>query len=111
MFAAEQEGIPKNLRTSALRDQRKILKEKIQNWEAVRLVYMPGVLQIQTDLGCNPTALWNSDPNPEDVQLWLPSEVPAAKRYAACVEGLPEMELRLRTAQCGSSLQGLRQAL
>lgn len=111
MFAAEQEGIPKNLRTSALRDQRKILKEKIQNWEAVRLVYMPGVLQIQTDLGRNPTALWNSDPNPEDVQLWLPSEVPAAKRYAACVEGLPEMELRLRTAQCGSSLQGLRQAL
>lgn len=111
MFATEQENIPKNLRTSALRDQRKILREKIQNWEAVRLVYMPGVLQIQTDLGRNPTALWNSDPNPEDVQLWLPSEVPATKRHAACVEGLPEMELRLRSAQCSSSLQGLRQAL
>ncbi|KJA13135.1 hypothetical protein HYPSUDRAFT_209799 [Hypholoma sublateritium FD-334 SS-4] len=111
VFAAEQENIPKNLRTSALRDQRKILKEKMQNWETVRSVYMPGVLQIQTNLGLNSTALWNSDPNPEDVQLWLPSEISAAQRRAACVEGLPEMELQLRTAQCNSSLQGLRQTL
>lgn len=72
---------------------------------------MPGLLQIQTNLGYNPTALWNSNPNPEDVDLWLPSAIASNQRHAACVEGLAEMELRLRTAQCSSSLQGLRQAL
>ncbi len=72
---------------------------------------MPGLLQIQTNLGQNPIAVWNSDPNPEDVALWLPSAIPTNQRRAACCDGLPEMELRLRTAQCSSSLQGLRQAL
>ncbi|KJA13849.1 hypothetical protein HYPSUDRAFT_209191 [Hypholoma sublateritium FD-334 SS-4] len=99
VFAEEQEPIPKSLRTSALQDQRNLLTEKIKNWESVRLIYMPGVLQIQTDLKLNPTALWNTSPNPEDVELWLPSRIPTQLRRAACVEGLPEMELKLRTAQ------------
>ncbi len=111
VLAAEHERIPKSLQTSALRDQRKILKDKIQNWEAVRTVYAPGLLQIQTDLGLNPTAIWNSNPNPEDVDLCLPSSISSNVRYAACIEGLPEIELQLRTAQCSSSLEGLRQAL
>lgn len=111
VFAAEQANIPKSLKTTAVQDQRKVLKDKVQNWEAVRAVYMPGLLQIQTDAGFNPTAIWNSNPNPEDVQLWLPSEIATNQRRAACIEGLPEIELRLRTAQCGSSLEGLRQAL
>ncbi len=72
---------------------------------------MPGALQIQTDAGQNPTALWNSNPNPEDVALWLPSAISANRRLAACVEGLPEMELKFRTAQCESSLDELRRAL
>lgn len=111
VFAAEQAGIPKSLQTTALRDQRKILKERIQHWEAVRAVYMPGLLQIQTDLGANPTALWSSNPNPEDVDLYLPSAIPSNCRSSACIQNLPEMELRLRTAQCSTSLQGLRQTL
>ncbi len=111
VFAAEQEQIPKSLQSSALRDQRKLLTEKIRNWESVRLIYMPGVLQIQTDLGQNPTALWLSNPNPEDVPLWLPSQIPIDKHQTACREGLPEMEARLRTAQCDSSLNGLRRTL
>ena len=61
MFAEEQEPIPKSLRTSALQDQRKLLTEKIQNWETIRLIYMPGVLQIQTDLKLNPTAIWSTN--------------------------------------------------
>lgn len=111
VFAAEQAGIPKSLQTTALRDQRKILSERIQHWEAVRTVYMPGLLQIQTDLGSNPTALWSSNPNPEEVDLYLPSAVPSNCRNAACIQDLPQMELQLRTAQCSSSLQGLRQTL
>ncbi len=111
VFADEQAGIPKSLQTTALQDRRKILKERIQHWEAVRGVYMPGLLQIQTDLGANPTALWNSNPNPEEVDLFLPSSIPANLRISACIENLPKMELQLRTAQCDGSLQGLRQAL
>lgn len=111
VFAAEQANVPKSLRTTALEDQRKILKEKLQNWETVRTIYMPGLLQIQTDAGLNPTAIWSSNPNPEDVRLWLPSEISPEQRRAACAEDLPDMELQLRTAQCGSSLEGLRQAL
>ncbi len=72
---------------------------------------MPGVLQIQTDLKLNPTAIWSTNPNPEDVELWLPSRIPVEKRRAACMEGLPDMELKFRTAQCTSSLDGLRRTL
>lgn len=111
VFATEQEGIPKSLQTTALCDQRKILQERIQSWEALRTVYMPGLLQIQTDLGVTPIAIWNSNPNPEEVNLYLPSAIPSNRRNAACVPNLPEMELQLRTAQCDSSLQGLRTTL
>ncbi|KJA22732.1 hypothetical protein HYPSUDRAFT_202044 [Hypholoma sublateritium FD-334 SS-4] len=111
IFAAEQSHIPKSLQTTALRDQRKILTDKVKNWQTVQAVYMPGLLQIQTNCGANPIALWSSNPNPEDVELWLPSNLPADQRRAVCVEGLPYMELQLRTAQCSSSLQGLRQTL
>ncbi len=72
---------------------------------------MPGLLQIQTDLGVTPIAIWNSNPNPEEVNLYLPSAIPSNRRNAACVPNLPEMELQLRTAQCDSSLQGLRTTL
>ncbi len=54
---------------------------------------------------------WNSNPNPEDVQLWLPSELSPSQRRVACIQDLPEIELQLRTVQCGSSLDSLRQAL
>lgn len=111
VFAAEQAGIPKSLQTTALRDQRKVLRERIQAWEAVRAVYMPGLLQIQMDLGVNPTAIWSSSPNPEEVELYLPSGIPSDRRSSSCVQNLPKMELQLRTAQCISSLQGLRQTL
>ena len=72
---------------------------------------MPGLLQIQTTLGVNPAALWSTNPDPEDVDLWLPSALPADRRQISCVTNLPQMELELRTAQCSSSLQGLRQVL
>ena len=111
VFAAEQENIPKSLQSTALRDQRTILKDKIQHWEALRAIYMPGLLQIQTDLGRNPTALWKCNPNPEEVDLWLPSSLASNHRHAACIEGLPEMELELRTAQCSNSLEGLCRVL
>ena len=75
VFAAEQNTIPRSLRSTALRDQQKILKEKIQNWQSVQTIYMPGLLQIQTELDMVPAALWNANINPEDIKLWLPSRI------------------------------------
>ena len=68
VFAAEQNDIPKSLQTSALRDQRKILKEKIQGWQTVQAVYMPGLLQIQTTLGLSPRGfLWEKQAKPSSL--------------------------------------------
>lgn len=64
-----------------------------------------------TDIGANPTTLWDSSPNAEEVELWLPSSLPKDRRRSLCVEGLLDMEAKLRTAQCSSSLHDLRQVL
>lgn len=88
-----------------------MLKDKIQGWQQLRAIYMPGLLQVLTDLGASPIRIWDSNPHPEDVDLWLPSAVSKERRRAACIEGLPEVELKLRTAQCSGTLEGLRHVL
>lgn len=109
-LAVELTGTPTTL-NSSLEDQRIILKDKIQGYEQLRSVYIPGLVQLLAEQGENVSGTWDADPNPEDVPLWLPSAIPPGRRRAACTEGLPEAELKLRTAQCSSSLHGLRQVL
>lgn len=77
----------------------------------MRAIYIPGLLQLLSEQGVNPYMTWETDPNPEDVPLWLPSSLEKERRRAACAEGLPEMELRLRTAQCSGALDGIRHVL
>lgn len=72
---------------------------------------MPGLLQYTTNKGCNVASTWESEPKPEDVALWLPSEITADQRCTVCVDGLADVELKLRTSQCADSLRGLRQVL
>lgn len=103
--------MPRDLQTSVLRDQRAVLKEKIQSWQQLRTIYMPGLLQVLIDIGADPILTWDSNLDPEAVDLWLPSAIPKERRRAACREGIPEMELKLRTAQCSGSLQSLRHVL
>jgi hypothetical protein len=110
-LAADYATIPTNLQDASLKDQRQVLREKIRNWEHIRAIYVPGLLQILIDRGVNPFVAWDTNPNPEDVDLWLPSAIPGDRRRSACFEGLPEMELKLRTAQCASSLHNLRHVL
>lgn len=83
----------------------------MQGWEDIRSVYIPGLVQLLAEQGTTVAGVWDSNPNPEEVQLWLPSAIPLERRRAACAEDLPDGELKLRTAQCRSSLQGLRQVL
>lgn len=110
-LAAETANIPKNLQSSRLKDQRALLKKDIQGWEQLRSVYIPGLVQLLSEQGTHMAGVWDTNTNPEEVLLWLPSSIPTDRRRAACVEGISESELTLRTAQCASSLQGLRQVL
>ncbi|KAL0576182.1 hypothetical protein V5O48_005799 [Marasmius crinis-equi] len=92
-------------------EQRNVLRRKIKSWASIRPIYMPGLLAVvdtlQEDIGDGS----NEDQEPEDIQIWLPSAIPSAKRAPACVEGLVGMEEKLRIAQCHDALQGIRHTL
>ncbi|KAJ7715461.1 hypothetical protein B0H16DRAFT_1667065 [Mycena metata] len=47
-------------------------------------------------------------PNPEDIKLWMPSELTSAEREEECAEGLGDREAKLRLAQCTNALDTLR---
>ncbi|KAF9471523.1 hypothetical protein BDN70DRAFT_819897, partial [Pholiota conissans] len=48
---------------------------------------------------------------PEDIDLFLPSRLPAHRREAACIHGLSKMEAQLRNAQCLNALANLHSTL
>ncbi|KAF9522825.1 hypothetical protein CPB83DRAFT_887328 [Crepidotus variabilis] len=73
-IAKEQGNIPANIRTSELKDQRSILRKKILQWEPLRSVYMPGLMQYLAERP-DQAVSWDADPNPEDVNLYLPSQI------------------------------------
>lgn len=75
---------------------------------------MPGLLQLQKDLEVADKAvpgLDDANTHPEDVPLWLPSSLPNSRLHNVCTPLLPEMEHKLRTAQCHDALEGLRHVL
>ncbi|KAJ6558618.1 hypothetical protein DFH09DRAFT_1084132 [Mycena vulgaris] len=46
--------------------------------------------------------------NPEEVKLWMPSQLTARQRVWGCVKGLGDREGKLREAQCSNALDVLR---
>jgi hypothetical protein len=95
-----------NTQLATITEQRNVLREKLTNWVEVRSVYLPGLLQLLTDI--SQPAPPTSEGHPEAYKLWLPSELPPMRRRATCVEGLPSIEARLRTAQCYDALNDIR---
>ena len=71
---------------------------------------MPGLLQYQSDLAHRQPPAPVSG-NPEDAELWLPSQVATEAQMVVCQEGLGEMEDKLRTAQCEDALEAVRHIL
>ncbi|KAF9551575.1 hypothetical protein CPC08DRAFT_738301 [Agrocybe pediades] len=69
-------------------------------------------LQYGADLqnSSQPKATGVSD-NPEDVEIWLPSNIPAVHRVNVCAPGLPDKEEKLRLAQCHDALDTIRHIL
>ncbi|KAJ3492844.1 hypothetical protein NLJ89_g11151 [Agrocybe chaxingu] len=98
---ARQEG--------GLIEQRNQLRTRIQAWQQLSPIYMPGLLQYKADL---PPENRIDDPeNSEDIRLWLPSEIAPSARDRVCSPGLAGIEERLRTAQCFDALDGVRTIL
>ncbi|KAJ3500318.1 hypothetical protein NLJ89_g9854 [Agrocybe chaxingu] len=65
---------------------------------------MPGLLQFQAELRKKGDPLSTTSKHPEDMVLWLPSNIPAAERQRVCFSKLPEIEEMLCTAQCHNAL-------
>ncbi|KAF8057953.1 hypothetical protein FPV67DRAFT_1676638 [Lyophyllum atratum] len=96
---------------ATLAELRNSLRTKLKNWELLRAVYMPGLLQFlhdQSRSGMPPT---DSNETPEQADLWLPSQLPQTRRDTVCSAGLPAMEAKLRVAQCYDALEGIRHVL
>lgn len=99
------------LQTQSLTEQRAALSKNIKNWEPLRTVYVPGLLQYQMETGNDGSAVWETRPKPKDIDLFLPLQLSTNRREPACALGLPEMEARLRNAQCLDALSDLRSTL
>lgn len=93
---------------STITEQRNMLRSCLRSWEGLQLIYMPGLLQYQTELGRNHI---HSNPavteskHPEDAILLLPSSIPAHARRCISRKGLPRIEERLHTVQLDNSLE------
>lgn len=97
---------------ATITELRNALRTRIKNWERLRAVYMPGLLQLQTEMERTgtPTA-GSASTNPEEADLLLPSQIPPFRREIVCTVGLHVIEERLRIAQCYDALDGIHHTL
>lgn len=98
-----------NSQQASITEQRSVLRGKLAVWIQLRSIYLPGLLQLLSDLDEAPPTV--EEGHPEDFKLWLPSHLPSNRRRATCFEGLPKIESRLRIAQCHDSLDEVRYML
>lgn len=97
-------------REARIQELRLALLKKMLIFRKLQAVYMPGAGRaILADEDTR-----DSDappPKAELIKLYMPHELPAAERERACVCGLPEMEAKLRVAQCTAALLMVRSRL
>ncbi|KAL0566206.1 hypothetical protein V5O48_015811 [Marasmius crinis-equi] len=92
-------------------EQQTVLRKKIRAWALVRPIYMPGLLAFLTSRDEELSDGSEEEEQPENTPIWLPSRIPAARRETVCIEGLADMEMKLRTAHCHDDLDGIRHIL
>ncbi|KAI9068672.1 hypothetical protein FKP32DRAFT_1672009 [Trametes sanguinea] len=90
-----------------LLERRTSLRRKIQKYRELQAVYMPAIVPV---LGEDPRSRTDVQ-EIERVRIGLPSEISESRRSAICGSRLPDMEARLREAQCRDALQDLRNKL
>ncbi|SJL06992.1 uncharacterized protein ARMOST_10334 [Armillaria ostoyae] len=89
-------------------EQRSLLQAKIKKFKELRTTYMPGLLQFVSET--QEADHSSAGTVAEEVQLWLPSSIPADRRSQVC-GSLSDMEEHLRTAQCHDALNSVRHIL
>ncbi|KAL0566541.1 hypothetical protein V5O48_015475 [Marasmius crinis-equi] len=108
---ANAKTAPTSTAGKAITEQRTVLRSKIRNWAQIRAIYMPGLLGVIGALGEDLGDGTNENITAENIQFWMPSAIPANKRDAACIDGLVDMEKKLREARCHDDLDGIRHTL
>lgn len=93
---------------TSLQAKRNVLKHRIMNWRRIQEVYMSGVNSL---LVAHESDSGDSAEEPENIKLWLPSDVPENICERACTPGLREKETRLRYGQADDALHQLRRQL
>ena len=91
-----------------------MLRTRLRAWEQLLPIYIPGLLQYETDLASGNSAtstIPNQLPHPEDSVVWLLSRIAAKERARVCWPELAQMEERLRSGQCRDALESVRQIL
>jgi hypothetical protein len=99
-----------SIQEANLQERRTQLLRRIQNWQSIQEVYMPGVSQLRT------TALTSEDKDSskeraEAMVLWLPSQLPKQLWASGCIQGLHATEKALRLGQANDTLITLRSML
>ncbi|KAL0566908.1 hypothetical protein V5O48_015092 [Marasmius crinis-equi] len=107
--AVKEASTPTRTQAKSLAERRRVLTRKILSWIPIRHVYIPGLQRVLEEL--REAIPDPSDIHPEQFPLWLPSTIPSSKRSSACVEGLVEIETRLREVQCCDCLDTIRHTL
>ncbi|PPQ99631.1 hypothetical protein CVT26_009186 [Gymnopilus dilepis] len=96
---------------TTLTEERNNFRVRRKAWEKLCPIYMPGILQYKANLAKEDPQVQTASNKAEDVVIWLPSLIPSSRRSQVCMDGLAEIEERLRDAQCMDSLQKLRRIL
>jgi hypothetical protein len=99
LVAADREQKIQELRLTTLK--------KIATFRKLQAIYMPGAASaIETDeAGRDPD---EPPPRVEKIKLYMPSDLSAADRLSGCIKNLPDMEVKMRIAQCDNALVVMR---
>jgi hypothetical protein len=94
---------------TTLVQRRTRLLRAIGKFRSAQATYMPGALQVLAK-STSPTEDVPAE-QPEDIPLFLPSELPEAYRQEGCRAGLLDIERQLREGQLRNALHRLRNHL
>ncbi|KAL0564016.1 hypothetical protein V5O48_018041 [Marasmius crinis-equi] len=99
---------PTSRQATKVIEQRNAMRRTLMTLESLRHVYMPGLSRYLQE-----SKLQDISPelHPENVVLYLPSDLPAHRRHRLCVPELSDIEAKLQRARCLDSLHGLRHTL
>ncbi|KAF7972629.1 hypothetical protein HWV62_17380 [Athelia sp. TMB] len=93
---------------SVLEERRLQVWRKIRQFREAQRIYMPHAHSCASAEEHHRASHDIPMPLAEVAKLWLPSDLPAAERGTGCDPRLPDMEHKLRAAQCKEALNNIR---